>query len=163
MMHRYAFIPLFGLFMVPAQTLDAATPGAPALTPVTVGNVSYLIGGVGDEEELAMQGVAGDYPLLVAFTEKEGGKYIAGVQVTLKDRTGKTLVDVQSDGPCFFAKLRPGRYSLLASYHGQTQKRSVDIKEHGRSAMVLRWAGPKGPTAAEPAPEAHHLARGCWR
>ena len=163
MTDRYAHILLSGLLAVLAGPSLAAAPEAPELKPVVVGDVSYLVGGVGDHEELAMQGLAHDYPLLLAFTEKETGNYIAGVQVTLKDRGGRTPVDVKSDGPCFFARLKPGQYSLQANYQGRIQTRSVAVKEHGQTAMVLRWDAPIGAKgSAEPA-EAQHLARGCWR
>ena len=107
--------------------------------------------------------MARDYRLLLAFAGRELGNYIAGVQVTLKDQSGKTLLDVHSDGPCFFAKLPPGHDSLVANYQGQLQKRSIEIKDRGQSAMVLRWQLPEEQKGTEAPGEANHLARGCWR
>lgn len=163
MTNRYACIPLLAGLLIPAAFLHAADVKVAALTPVVVGNVSYLVGGVGDEDELAIQGLAHEYSLLLAFTEKDTGHYIGQVQVTLKDRSGKPVLDVESEGPCFFAKLQPGQYSLLASYQGQVQKRSIEIKEHGQSAMVLRWEGSKKKEPRIAPGEATHLAHGCWR
>lgn len=163
MMNRYFFVALFAVFALQAESPWAASPGAPPLKPATAGGVVYLVGGTGDEEELAMQAVAGDYSLLLAFTEKGAGGYVAGVQVTLKDAGGKTLVDVKADAPCFFARLAPGRYSLSASYEGRTEKRSVDVKAKKPSAIVIGWEGPKEPRSSYAPGEASHLARGCWR
>jgi hypothetical protein len=161
--NKYAVITLFALLVVSTKPLQAAAPETPALKPIVVGDISYVIGGVGDTEELAMQGLAHDYRLLLAFTGSEIGNYIAGVQVTLADQSGRALLDVRSDGPCFFAKLPPGHYSLVANYQGQVQKRSIEIRDHEQSAMVLRWQLPKEQKTAEAPGEAKHLARGCWR
>jgi len=163
--NRYAYIALSVLLTVLGESGQAAAAETRALKPIEVGDATYVSGGVGDDEILAMQDFAPDFPLLLEFTE-EGGDYISGVQVTLKDRSGKTSLDVKSDGPCFFAKLRPGHYSLLANYEGRVQKRSIEIKEHGHSAFALRWRVSKeeeNPNI-KPAPgEPEEIARGCWR
>ena len=54
MMIRYAVITLFALFVVPAESLQAAAAETPAMTPIVVGDSSYVNGGVGDTEELAI-------------------------------------------------------------------------------------------------------------
>ncbi|MDE3010777.1 MAG: hypothetical protein KGI67_07810 [Pseudomonadota bacterium] len=158
------------LLVAVSLSVQAKDPVVAAPAAKVVGEVSYVSGGIGDEEELAMQGVAGDYPLRLAFTSKGTGEYLAGVQVTLKDHKGALLLDAQSEGPCLFARLPEGHYTLQAVYEGKAQKRTFEIKPHAHVSLLMRWALPKDgvPDDEQPADrtdpeEPAHSAHGCWR
>lgn len=161
-----------GLVLLAAASLPAQAKDPVVAAPAAkvVGDVSYVSGGIGDEEELAMQGVAGDYPLRLAFTARGTGEYLAGVQVTLKDHKGALLLDVQSEGPCLFARLPDGNYTLQAVYEGKMQRRTFEVKPHAHVSLLMRWALPKDgvPDDEQPADrtdpeEPAHSAHGCWR
>jgi hypothetical protein len=96
----------------------------------TQGDVSYVSGGVGSDSALAMRQIEGGYNLRLLFAVRGSGEYLADVRVKLVDRKGNTVLDAVSDGPYFFAKLRPGRYQVVAGNGGTTISRSVDVGAH---------------------------------
>jgi hypothetical protein len=105
-----------------------------ALTePRTQGDVSYVSGGVGSDSALAMRQIEGGYNLRLLFAVQGSGEYLADVRVKLVDHKGHTVLDAVSDGPYFFAKLRPGRYQVVADNGGTVISRSVDVGEHAVS------------------------------
>ncbi|HCE09644.1 MAG TPA: hypothetical protein DEQ40_13800, partial [Oxalobacteraceae bacterium] len=80
------------------------------------GPVIYLTGGIGQDEATAMKHEESRYPLALEFVEhaKPKDQYLANVDVTIKDRTGKTALKTISEGPFLFAKLLSGRYTVIA-------------------------------------------------
>ena len=102
------------------------------LLPETQNGIQFLSGGIGVEERNAMQAESKVYNLKLSFSLKDGA-YIADVRVAI-DSGKKPLVRTNSDGPLFYAKLRPGKYSVAVSYQGKTQTRTVDV---GKSSTNL--------------------------
>jgi hypothetical protein len=126
-----------------AAALCAAT-GAWAATSAslppeqTSGPVRYVSGGVGKDQQAAMKQAASKYVLELEFVQ--GGKgadvFMANVPVTIKDHTGKVILDARSDGPLMLAKLPDGQYTISAQNAGKTESRKVKI-EHGKHEMVV--------------------------
>ena len=133
-------------------------------TPVTVGNITYVSGGVGDDEEGEMQATAKDYNLRLQFATKSGA-YLAAVRVSVVDDKGKTVLDTVSDGPCLFAKLPDGAYNLSAVNKGESQKRAVSISGKGAATYKLFWSNEPAGEARDPAkePPVEHRFHGCWK
>lgn len=102
------------------------------LLPERQNGIQFLSGGIGVEERNAMQAESKVYNLKLSFSLKDGA-YIADVKVAI-DSGKKPLVRTNSDGPLFYAKLRPGKYRIAVSYQGKTQTRTVDV---GKSSTNL--------------------------
>lgn len=102
------------------------------LLPERQNGIQFLSGGIGVEERNAMQAESKVYNLKLSFSLKDGA-YIADVKVAI-DSGKKPLVRTNSDGPLFYAKLPPGKYSIAVSYQGKTQTRTVDV---GKSSTNL--------------------------
>ena len=110
--------------------------------PQTQGDVSYVSGGVGSDSVLAMRQIEGGYNLRLLFAVQGSGEYLANVRVKLVDRKGNTVLDAVSDGPYFFAKLRPGRYQVVVDNGGTVISRTVDVGQHAVSqSFYWRSAG----------------------
>src|SRR6266581_2982680 len=106
------------------------------------GSVSYISGGIGEDEALAMQRAAAAYPLQLEFVEKakDGHEaYLAGNPVTIRDRSGTTLVDAVAGGPFLLAKLPPGHYTVVATNQGHSESRVVDLKPREHQRIVFAW------------------------
>lgn len=116
-------LPLFGI--------------AADLSPETQNGIRFLSGGIGMEERNAMQVEGKEYNLRLSFSLK-GGAYLADVNVAI-DSGKKPLVEADSGGPLFYAKLPPGKYRIAASYRGETQTRTVAIGKHSTN-LYFRWA-----------------------
>ena len=107
------------------------------LLPTTQNGIQFLSGGIGMEERSAMQAEGRAYNLKLSFSLKDGA-YLADVRVAIDSRK-KPLVEADSDGPLFYAKLPPGKYRITASYQGRTQTRAVAIGKHATN-LYFRWA-----------------------
>ena len=116
--------------------------GADELQVHTQGNVSYVMGGVGEEHAQAMQAVRRGFPLSLLFVRKDKPKnaYLADVPVTIKDARGKAVLETTSDGPFLYVKLPPGQYVVSATHEGKTRTAHVYVSRKGRKHLVFEWA-----------------------
>ena len=83
--------------------------------PVHRGQISYITGGIGEDEEDAMKAAAGDYNLLISNAEKDG-EFTAGTNLVIRDAKGNEVLRARNTGPLFYAQLPPGRYVVDANY-----------------------------------------------
>ncbi|MBO1112984.1 carboxypeptidase-like regulatory domain-containing protein [Bordetella petrii] len=131
--------------MLAAGSLVLATGAVAAQTPAALpavqqqGQVQYLTGGFGHDESEAMKAASSSYPLALTFASKQGGAYLADVQVTITDAQGKTVLDTTSDGPYLLVKLPAGRYKVSARFNGNEQTRHVSISAHGTVRQTFTW------------------------
>ncbi|AOX99073.1 hypothetical protein [Jeongeupia sp. USM3] len=126
-------------FAIGLLTAVLAGPAWAEPLPVqTQGNVSYVSGGIGDEEMAALKSMQKSYNLHLLFVDR-GGHYLSGTQVAVKNARGETVLDAESDGPYFYASLPTGRYSVSASNEGRTQTRPLQVGTKGGKQTTFRW------------------------
>jgi len=111
---------------------------APLPQPKTQGAVTYLNGGVGDEEVRYIKQSMKDYNLALSFS-RSGGEYVASVAIVVKDAKGETVFDVASVGPYLLMKLPPGKYSIVANYQGDSKTRPVTVKGSASPPVNFSW------------------------
>ena len=129
-------------------TGSAALAQGAGLEPRVQNNVQYVTGGVGTEQQEALNALHQQgYNLRLVFAERGTGAYLANVHVVLADAGGRTVLDTVADGPALYAKLPSGRYQVLAEHKGIRQTRNVTA---GGGEVTLYWA-PEGGSAPEPA------------
>ncbi len=127
----------------PPQLVPSPPPAVPSgPEPQHQGDVSFVSGGVGDEDRSAMRAMAHDYNLHLQFATTGSGEYLAGVDVTVSDEKGKTLLDAIADGPLFFVKLPPGRYKIAVAQGGRSQSRTIVVPAGGPVAQAFYWPAP---------------------
>lgn len=131
-------------------TCLAAHAALAAPTPREQNGISYVNGGVGQEEQSAMRAQRADYNLLLTFATKESGAYRSEVQLDIMDAKGATLVSAANTGPMFYAKLPAGTYRFSAAAEGKVFKRTVKIGGAPKE-MTLHWENdsPDDPGAQE--------------
>lgn len=128
----------------------AQAGSGPSSTPATLppvqsqGQTEYLTGGIGTDESEAIAQEARAWPLVLELAQNGPTRaaYISDVSVTIKDGSGKIILDTTTEGPFLLVRLAPGRYSLDASYEAKTLHRDVSIGEGGSSRIVLLWPAP---------------------
>ncbi len=120
---------------------DAAEPDMSAVTPVTVGDVTYLSGGIGKSESVAMRGNAKNYALEAVFVEKSGAleEYLSEVKLQIQDSSKNTVLDIDTEGPYFLANLPQGRYQVSAEYKGEIKTQLVTISKKKHAKLVFWW------------------------
>lgn len=107
----------------------------------TQGDISYVSGGIGEDESRAMKRELKSWPLYIEFSEYFDNQdlWVAQVYLRILDLKGKTLFDTTVDGPMFLGKLPPGNYELLATYQGVTQSRKILIVDGETLHVSMNW------------------------
>ena len=142
-MQRASFVAT-GLLLVGLLTalpVYAATAGA--LPPAqTQGAVTYVSGGIGQQEAQAFEAAAAQYPLALEFALKHAprAEFTASVHVIVTDVKGQHVLDTRSDGPFLLAKLPTGHYTVTAEHKGQTLTKTVRVVPPKSAHALFVWA-----------------------
>ncbi len=101
----------------------------------------YLTGGVGEDESKAILQAANSWPLTLELSKAAAprAEYISDVQITIKDKSGKTVLDVAAEGPYVLVKLPPGKYLLDAAFESKTLHRNITLQKGGNKRISLMW------------------------
>jgi len=125
---------------------DLPPPPSPIarLKPVTQDGVTYLCGGVGEEETNYMKQEAKGYDLMLTFATRSGA-YLADVDVDIRDASGNSVLQIACDSPLLLVDLpKGGTYKVRAEAAGYTLDRTIRVaggrKQSQRVAStVLSW------------------------
>ena len=103
--------------------------------------VSYITGGVGEEESTAILAEAKQWPLLLELSQLENGRgiWIFGSQIKIANTKGAMIFDAKADGPYMLINLDAGDYVIQASYQGVEQKRAISIKAGQPQKISIFW------------------------
>lgn len=127
----------------PATVVGAAQAGAiaaPQDQPTQVRNVTFVSGGVDQDSQRRMRAVSSRYNLRLVFARQGSGAFFANVPVQILDFAGNAVLNTVSPGPCFYALVPPGRYTVIATHEGRTISRTADVTGYGGVEMDYYWA-----------------------
>lgn len=110
------------------------------LQPQTENGITYVCGGVGEEEASYMKQSKGDYDLMLTFTTRTG-EYLADVDVAIKDAKGKEVFNKKCDAPMLLVNLpRSGTYRVQAQAEDYSLRKTVKVKTKGPAkSVVMAW------------------------
>ena len=105
------------------------------------GEVTYIMGGIGQTEADAIKHAAKYYPLELEFLLKAKPKaeYLSNVQVRIKDAHDKMVLNVNADGPYLLAKVPAGKYTISAERNGKVEHRQIEISATDHRRVVFEW------------------------
>ena len=110
------------------------------LPPVqSQGQIEFLTGGIGQDESQAILQEGKKWPLMLELAKGGTSRavYISDVQVIIKDASGIIVLETITNGPYLLAKLPPGKYTLDATYKGDTLHRNIILqKEHKKISLL---------------------------
>ena len=124
--------------------LGALCPNAfGQLPPVkTQGAVSYVSGGIGDDEEIEIRRAAKDYGVLLEFAEVERGtshgQWTADVDLSVKSGA-EVLLSTRTEGPLMLVKLKPGSYVFEADRKGVKHAKRIEVKANAVVRERFFW------------------------
>ena len=126
--------------------MEMRPPPSPTarLKPATQDDITYLCGGVGEEEVAYMKNEAKGYDLMLTFAARDGS-YLADVDVDIKDAKGSDVLQVACDSPILLVDLpRSGNYRVRAEAAGYTLNKTVRVNASQRknktvASTVLSW------------------------
>lgn len=109
------------------RATSATSQSTPELKPVVQGDVTYLCGGVGEEEEAFMKQQAKGYDLMLTFAARNGA-YLADVNVDIADAKGNSVLQATCDAPIMLVDLpRSGNYRVNADAAGYSLQQTVKV------------------------------------
>lgn len=103
--------------------------------------ISYISGGVGEEESQAILSEAKQWPLLLELSQLENGRgvWIFGAKIKILNAKNQVIFDAQADGPYMLVNLPAGEYLLEGAYQGVIQRRSIAVKTALPQKVNLFW------------------------
>lgn len=123
--------PAAAAILCSAGLLGALSAHAITNPPIYMSNdVEYMSGGIGKDQAAFMETVSPRWAATFEFATKDrkGADFAADVHVTVRDHSGKALLDnVVSAGPFMVARLEPGDYEVEAQLGGQTLKQTIHV------------------------------------
>lgn len=134
--------PILSALVLALASATAAAQATSSATATASGSAgaqaaAFQCGGVGEEDQQRMKAEAGRHALMLTFAGSDGA-YLADVDVEIL-RAGKTVVQGRCSGPIMLVDLAPpGRYEVVATAQGRTQRQAVTVG--GKPASVtLHW------------------------
>jgi len=100
--------------------------------------VSFVSGGVGLDESKALQAAQSQWPLSLRFTGPTS-EFLADVRVRIVDAHGAEVLSTTSLGPYMLVRLRPGRYTVHATYKDRDQSKAVTVSAKGTARAAFYW------------------------
>ncbi len=131
---------LTGCLLAGALMMPFAGYGAPEIKQQ--GAVTFVSGGIHLTEEEEMKALAPGYSvelLFAAHGARPPDRYLAGIPVTIKDSSGKVVLETESQGPFLLAKLPPGKYSVSADNDGNVIKRNIQVRGGKTQRFSFVW------------------------
>ncbi len=122
-----------------APLAAAADAGLPAARHE--GSVTYVNGGVGKDEQMAMHRLARRYPLRMAFSERKDGEFLADVPVVITNAHGSTVLALPKAGPMLDVRLPAGKYRVTAQFTGRTEAQDVTLDGKAARNLYFHWKG----------------------
>ena len=118
-----------------------AVPPATLPPEQTQGAVTYVSGGIGQDEAQAFAAAAKQYPLTLEFAVKHmpHAEFIAAVPVQITDAWGHTVLETQSNGPFLLARLSAGYYRVTAEHQGQRLTQTVHLSSAKPAHLLFLW------------------------
>jgi len=107
------------------------------LKPVTQDDITYLCGGIGEEESNYMKQEAKDYDLMLTFATRRGA-YLADVDVDISDAGGNSVLELACDSPILLVDLpKGGTYKVRAEAAGYTLNKTVRVSGGRKQSQKL--------------------------
>jgi hypothetical protein len=117
--------------------LLSATAAPAAERGLALDGAAWVSGGIGQEEVQALERERERFSLAVRTAARGSGEYLADVDLLILDGGGRALFHQHLAGPWFLVDLRPGNYTLYASWHGDLQTRAISVPAQGRRDVVF--------------------------
>ncbi|VVE28087.1 carboxypeptidase regulatory-like domain-containing protein [Pandoraea terrigena] len=132
-------LPLLACLCTVGAALAASTP-----QPGSENGVSYITGGIGEDEVQAFRAAAPQYNLRMTFASK-AGNYLSDVDVTITAGAGRHVLAVRTEGPFLFVRIPAGAYRVSAHTPGISESRNIQVPTHGAIDLHFSWDNPDAP------------------
>jgi hypothetical protein len=122
-----------------AATAEPIDMSAVQLEPQEQNGISYLTGGIGQDESQAMQQTKG-YNLHMTFSTGAGNEYLSGIDLVIQTVKGQTLLSLSQKGPFVYVKLPADQYLVVATFNGHEERRTVTLDGKSTGTLNFHWS-----------------------
>jgi hypothetical protein len=133
---------VLGVLMFPtlsyAASLDPVDSSGVQVQPQLQNGISYLSGGIGEDEAKAIQQAKG-YNLHMTFSVGSLNEYIPDVDVVIQKAQGQTVLTLNQAGPLVYVQLPAGKYTVVATRNGEVRRDVTDVGEGTARNLVFHW------------------------
>ncbi|AZC79514.1 carboxypeptidase regulatory-like domain-containing protein [Pseudomonas chlororaphis] len=113
-------------------------PAGVQLEPQQQNGITYLSGGIGLDESRTLLQTKG-YNLHMTFSVGPENKYTSDVDLAIQNPQGQSVLTLNQVGPIVFVQLPAGKYQVVATRGGRTERNTVDMKVAGIRDLNLHW------------------------
>ncbi|MGN6666587.1 MAG: carboxypeptidase regulatory-like domain-containing protein [Trinickia sp.] len=118
----------------------ASVSAQTAPTPITHQKVTYVTGGIGEDEVHAFRQVASQYNMRITLASKSG-QYLSDVDVSITSGRDVVLA-VRTEGPFLFVRVPAGRYRIAARDRHLTETKEITVPSRGAVDVHFYWEDP---------------------
>lgn len=107
--------------------------------------VKYVVGGWSSETRRELMAQAVEYPVMLVFTWKDSGEYLADVRIEVRDAQNREVLMLAESGPIVLLGLAPGTYRIdVTRNHGAGHTRTITVGARTRRQAAFYWDDGKG-------------------
>jgi len=117
----------------------AATFSLGAVMAPLANAATYINGGIGEDEAMAMRQQAREYPLRIVLAEGPRNEFTANVPVEIADAHGNRVLAVPDAGPLLYVMVPDGRYTITAEVDGVVKSQQVTVSRGQGRQVVFHW------------------------
>jgi hypothetical protein len=133
-----------GVLMFPAMTWPASLEPIDSTGVQTQrqeqNGITYLSGGIGEDEAKAIQQTTG-YNLHITFSIGPEGKYVPDAELVIQSTQGQSVLTLSQAGPLVYVQLPAGKYTVVATRHGEAKRDTTDVGKDNVRNLVFNWKG----------------------
>jgi len=111
---------------------------ANAIEVQTSGQVTYMTGGISDEEVNMLKAHANEFNLHVLINTT-GGAYLVTDKFHIMDSQSVEVLRVDDAGPYVYAKLTPGTYTIEANEGGEIKTAKISVPAKGAAKVQMTF------------------------
>ena len=128
---------LFGLLLI-CQLATSQIISAPK-TLNTKNSISYMTGGIGEEDAAIMRANAKKFTLNLVFSEGTSGQSVTDINVNIYNEQSETIFRIIGSKPMLYVNLPAGTYTILANNNGQKLRHKFTLEENMNQRIILNW------------------------
>ena len=122
-------------------TLPLAVGAQEPVVVETITATTYVNGGVGKDDEVALHRIAKEFPLRMTFSERKDGEFLADVPVVIADARGNPVFELSKAGPMLYVMLPNGKYKVSARFKCLTESQEVTLVGKDGKDLFFHWKG----------------------
>ena len=125
--------------MIGLLLINSSAFAQPPKTLNTKGGLSYMTGGIGEEDAAIMRANAKNFTLNLVFSEGTSGQSVTDVNVNIYNEQSETVFRIVGSKPMLYVNLPAGTYTILANNNGQKLRQKFTAEENENQRIILNW------------------------